>query len=98
MKPNLKSLKNVAYFLRWLPMVGPVILMAAISLGSVASFSQFKTSNFLREHSYEVLATTQTFLSDLSSIRGDDGITYSPDRPLTWNVSRERRYSGAYPA
>jgi CheY-like chemotaxis protein len=41
MKPNLKSLKNVAYFVRRLPMVGPVILMAVISLGSVASLSQF---------------------------------------------------------
>jgi CHASE3 domain sensor protein len=33
-------------------------------------FSQLKTSNFWRDHSYEVLATAKTLLSDLSRIQG----------------------------
>jgi hypothetical protein len=57
----------LGYFVRWLPVIGSVTLMLMISLVAAVSFSQLKTSNFWREHSYEVLATAETFLSDLFS-------------------------------
>ena len=44
--------------------------MAIISIIFAGSFSQLKTSNFWRDHSYEVLATAKTLLSDLSRIQG----------------------------
>jgi signal transduction histidine kinase/DNA-binding response OmpR family regulator len=69
MKPNLKTAKKVGGFLRWLPMAGSLALMIMISLLSALSFSQLKSSNFWRDHSYEVLATAQTFLSDLFNIQ-----------------------------
>jgi signal transduction histidine kinase/DNA-binding response OmpR family regulator len=69
MKPNLKTAKKVDGFLRWLPMAGSLALMIMISLLSAVSFSQLKTSNFWRDRSYEVLATAQTFLSDLFNIQ-----------------------------
>jgi signal transduction histidine kinase/CheY-like chemotaxis protein len=71
MKPNLKRAEIVGHFLRWLPMAGSVVLMILISLLSAVSFSQLKTSNFWRDHSYEVLATAQTLMSDLFRIQGD---------------------------
>src|SRR3984957_19091421 len=71
MKPNLKRAEIVGPFLRWLPMAGSVVLMILISLLSAVSFSQLKTSNFWRDHSYEVLATAQTLMSDLFRIQGD---------------------------
>ncbi len=60
----------MAVLLRWLPLTGSVILMAIISIVFAGSFSQLKTSNFWRDHSYEVLATAKTLLSDLSRIQG----------------------------
>jgi signal transduction histidine kinase/CheY-like chemotaxis protein len=60
----------MAVLLRWLPVTGSVMLMAMISIVFAASFSQLKTSNFWRDHSYEVLATAKTLLSDLSRIQG----------------------------
>jgi hypothetical protein len=70
MKPNLKTFK-VAFFLRWLPVTGSVTLMLMVFLLSAVSFSQLKTANFRREHTYKVLAAAQTFLSDLLCIQGD---------------------------
>jgi signal transduction histidine kinase/CheY-like chemotaxis protein len=61
----------VDYLVQWLPVTGSVTLMVMISLVSVLSLSQLKTSNFWREHSYEVLETAQAFLSDLFSIQAD---------------------------
>ena len=71
MKPNLKTVKKVGNLLQWLPVTGSLALMIMISIVSTVSFSKLKTSNFWREHTYEVLATAQTFLSDLFSIQGD---------------------------
>jgi signal transduction histidine kinase len=62
--------QKMAVLLRWLPLTGSVILMAIISIIFAGSFSQLKTSNFWRDHSYEVLATAKTLLSDLSRIQG----------------------------
>jgi signal transduction histidine kinase/DNA-binding response OmpR family regulator len=45
--------------------------MVMICLVSVSSFSQLRTSNFWREHSYGVLATTQRFLGNLFSLQRD---------------------------
>ena len=56
-------------FLRWLPVTGSVTLMIMVALVSSVSFSQLKNSNSWRNHSYDVLATSDTFLSDLFSIR-----------------------------
>jgi signal transduction histidine kinase len=70
-KPYPKTGLLVGYFVRWLPVFGSVTLMLMISLVAAVSFSQLKTSNFWREHSYGVLATAETFLSDLFSIRGN---------------------------
>jgi signal transduction histidine kinase/DNA-binding response OmpR family regulator len=74
---DLRTLSNcvrldqkLAVFLRWLPLTTSVILMAIISVIFAGSFSQLKTSNFWRDRSYEVLATAQTLLSDLSRIQG----------------------------
>ena len=69
MKPNLKTFVKVGHFLRWLPMAGSVTLMVIICLVTVASFSKLKSSGFWRDHSYEVLATAQTLLSDLFNIQ-----------------------------
>jgi signal transduction histidine kinase/CheY-like chemotaxis protein len=63
--------KKVCCFLRWLPLTGSLALMVVISLVSVISFSQLKTANSWREHTYKVLAEAQTFLSDLFRIQGD---------------------------
>jgi len=71
MNPNLKTLKKVSYFLRWLPLAGSLTLMVIISIVATASFSQLKTSNFWHDHSYEVLTTAQAFLGDLFAIRGN---------------------------
>jgi signal transduction histidine kinase len=62
--------QKMAVLLRWLPLTGSVILMAIISIVFAGSFSQLKTSNFWRDHSYEVLATAKTLLSDLFRIQG----------------------------
>jgi signal transduction histidine kinase/DNA-binding response OmpR family regulator len=45
--------------------------MVMICLVSAFSFSQLRSANFWREHSYEVLATAQNFLSDLFSVQRD---------------------------
>ena len=50
-------------------MAGSVTLMAMICLVAVASFSKLKSSGFWRDHSYEVLTTGQTLLSDLFNIQ-----------------------------
>ncbi|MDB4793703.1 PAS domain S-box protein, partial [Methylacidiphilales bacterium] len=52
-------------FLRWLPVTGSVTLMAMIGVISYISFTQLENSASWRKHSYEVLATAQTFLDDL---------------------------------
>ena len=70
-KPNLKTVKKVGVFLRWLPMIGSVTLMVVVSIVSACSFSQLKTANSWREHTYKVLAAAQTFLNDLFRIQGD---------------------------
>jgi signal transduction histidine kinase/DNA-binding response OmpR family regulator len=69
MKSNLK--RDIRSLLRWLPVAGSAILMVMICLLSVFSFSQLRTSNFWREHSYEVLATAQKFLGNLFSVQRD---------------------------
>jgi CHASE3 domain sensor protein len=69
MKPNLKTFSAMGHFLRWLPMAGSVTLMAMICLVTVASFSKLKSSGLWRDHSYEVLTTGQTLLSDLFNIQ-----------------------------
>ena len=71
MKPSPETVKRVGVFFRWLPMIGSVILMVAVSAVSAFSFSQFKTANSWREHSYIVLAAAQTFLNDLFRIQQD---------------------------
>ena len=52
-------------------MIGSVTFMVVISIISAFSFSQFKTANSWREHTYVVLATAQTFLNDLFRIQQD---------------------------
>jgi signal transduction histidine kinase/DNA-binding response OmpR family regulator len=52
-------------------MIGSVTFMVVVSIVSVFSFSQFKTANSWREHSYVVLTTAQTFLNDLFRIQQD---------------------------
>src|SRR6266446_3396241 len=59
-KPNLKTVKKVGVFLRWLPMMGSVTLMVVVSIVSACSFSQLKTANSWREDTYKVLAAAQT--------------------------------------
>jgi len=71
MKPNQQTAKKHGFLLQWLPVTGSVILMITISFISTLSFDQLKSSNFWREHSYEVLATAQAFMSDLYNVRGD---------------------------
>jgi signal transduction histidine kinase/DNA-binding response OmpR family regulator len=71
MKPNLEMVKRAGVFLRWLPMVGSVALMVVVSIASVFSFSQFKTADSWREHTYIVLATAQTLANDLFRIQQD---------------------------
>jgi CHASE3 domain sensor protein len=71
MKPNLNTGIRPGDILRWLPIAGSVILMVMICLVSASSFSQLRTSNFWREHSYEVLATAQKFLDNLFSVQRD---------------------------
>ena len=70
-KPILKAFKKVSYWLRWLPLAGSVTLMVMISVVSAVSFGRLKKSTFWRDHSYEVLTTAQTFLSDLFRIQGN---------------------------
>jgi signal transduction histidine kinase/CheY-like chemotaxis protein len=69
MKPNLKTAKIADHFMRWLPVTGSVTLMIMISVLSAVSFSELKRSNFWRDHSYQVLATAQTLMSDLFNIQ-----------------------------
>ena len=71
MEPNQITVKKAGNFLPWLPVTASLALMMMISLVSAVSFSKLKISNFWREHTYEVLATAQTLLSDLFSIQGD---------------------------
>src|SRR5271165_6883189 len=71
MKPNLKTGKKVGNLLPWLPVTASLTLMMMIPIVSTVSFSKLKTSNFWREHTYEVLATAQSFFSNLFSIQGD---------------------------
>jgi two-component system, sensor histidine kinase and response regulator len=51
-------------FLRWLPVTGSVTLMVMIAVISAISFAELKSSTSWRQHSYAVLACTQTFLGD----------------------------------
>jgi signal transduction histidine kinase/CheY-like chemotaxis protein len=71
MKSNLERAKSVGRLLRWLPMTGSLFLTVMISAVSVASFAQLQASNFWRAHSYEVLATAQSFLSDIFNIQAE---------------------------
>ena len=71
MKPNVKTVKKVGNLLQWLPVTASLALIMMIPIVSTVSFSKLKTSNFWREHTYEVLATAQSFLSNLFSIQGD---------------------------
>jgi signal transduction histidine kinase/DNA-binding response OmpR family regulator len=90
MKPNLK--RDIRSLLRWLPLAGSAILMVMICLVSVFSFSQLRTSNFWREHSYEVLATAQKFLGNLFSLQRDARnylFTGQPDTLRTFQQSLE---------
>ena len=90
MEPNLK--KNIKSVLRWLPIAGSAILMVMICLVSLFSFSQLRTSNFWREHSYEVLATAQKFLGNLFSVQRDARnylFTGQPDALRTFQQSLE---------
>jgi signal transduction histidine kinase/CheY-like chemotaxis protein len=59
------------HFLKWLPVSGSVTLMLMVFLVSAVSFSELKTANFWREHTNEVLAAAETFLSALFRIQGD---------------------------
>src|SRR5450432_1490475 len=99
MKPNLKSLKNVAYFVRWLPMVGPVILMAVISLGSVASLSQFTSKGEIainvenqgqEEQGYRLLFS----VTDTGSGISKEGIEKLFKAFQQVDTSTTRRYGG----
>lgn len=54
-------------FLRWLPVAGSLTLMMMIAFVSVISFARLKVSLGWRKHSYDVLITAQTFLTDLFS-------------------------------
>src|SRR3984885_6901319 len=90
MKPNPN--RDIRSLLRWLPIAGSAILMVMICLVSVSSFSQLRTSNFWREHSYEVLATTQRFLGNLFSVQRDARnylFTGHPDALRTFQQSLE---------
>jgi signal transduction histidine kinase/DNA-binding response OmpR family regulator len=66
--------------------------MVMICLLSVFSFSQFRTSNYWREQSYEVLATAQKFLGNLFSVQRDARnylFTGQPDALRTFQQSLE---------
>jgi len=52
-------------FVRWLPVTGSMTLMVMIAVISIVSFGQLESSTSLRQHSYDVLVTAQTFLGDL---------------------------------
>src|ERR1700674_3519032 len=67
MNRNLEAFRKV---LRWLPMTGSLTLMVMICLVSAGSFSQLKTADSWREHTYKVLAEAQTLLSDLVRMEG----------------------------
>jgi len=51
-------------------MTGSLTLMVMICLVSAGSFSQLKTADSWREHTYKVLAEAQTLLSDLFRMEG----------------------------
>jgi hypothetical protein len=70
-KRILESLKKVGFTLRWLPMIGSVTLMVVLFSVSALSFSQSKTANSWREHTYIVLEAAGTFLNDLFRIQQD---------------------------
>jgi hypothetical protein len=55
MKPNVKTVKKVGNLLQWLPVTASLALIMMIPIVSTVSFSKLKTSNFWREHTYEVL-------------------------------------------
>ena len=69
MKPKLKTRTKLGLALRWLPLVGSLTLMGMIALVSAYSFARLQISNQWRDHTYEVLAASQIFLSDLVSIQ-----------------------------
>src|ERR1700755_3241091 len=71
MKPDLKTVKRAGLYLRWLPMIGSVALMVVVSLAAVCSFSEFKTADSWREHTYITLARAQTLVNDLFRIQQD---------------------------
>jgi CHASE3 domain sensor protein len=52
-------------------MIGSVTFMIVVSIVSAFNFSQFKTANSWREHTYIVLTAAQTFLNDLFRIQQD---------------------------
>ena len=74
-------------FLRWLPVTGSVTLMTMIIVVSTSSFSQSKVSTGWRNHTYEVLATSQPFIGDILDIqRGMRGyvLTGQPSALVTY--------------
>jgi signal transduction histidine kinase/DNA-binding response OmpR family regulator len=56
-------------FLRWLPVTGSVTMMMMISVVAASSFSQLMDSIEWRRHTYEVLWTTEPFLSNVLDIQ-----------------------------
>jgi PAS domain S-box-containing protein len=59
------------HFLHWLPVTGSLTLMTTISFVAFTSFSQLKTANFWREHTFEVLASAQTLQGNIFSIQSE---------------------------
>jgi PAS domain S-box-containing protein len=68
LKANSSNRKKFGPLLSWLPVLGSVTLMAMISVVSGVIFSQVKDSNYWREHSYEILATAETFRSHFFNV------------------------------
>jgi signal transduction histidine kinase/CheY-like chemotaxis protein len=65
-------------FLRWLPVTGSVTLMAMIAVVSFGNFADLRDSTAWRKHTYDVLATAQSFLADIFDLqRGMRGYVLS---------------------
>jgi signal transduction histidine kinase len=61
-------------------MIGSVTLMAVLFFVSAFSFSQSKTANSWREHTYTVLEAAETFLNDLFRIQKAEIDFYKTER------------------
>src|SRR6476646_8913964 len=71
MELNLKTRMMLGLLFPWLPLVGSLTLMGMIALLSGFSFARLRTSNFWRDHTYQVLTASQTFFTDLVGIQRD---------------------------